>query len=82
MSDFFRTIDKASAELSVAKTLGPQHAEAALVQARCHINLALDDVRRQGAETKQTPNERLPPAHERPLYLHLTNQGGNDDIAA
>lgn len=50
MTDFDRTLNKAVAELGVAKTLGPQCAEAALVQARFHINLALDDARRQAKQ--------------------------------
>lgn len=73
MNDFTRTIDKSIAELGVAKTLGPQHAEAALKQARFHINLALDDARRQSAGDL-APNENPAPPYERPLYLHL-NQG-------
>lgn len=70
MTNFARAIDKAIAELVVAKTLGPQHAQAALTQARHHINLALDDARRQSAG-RLAPNENPPPPYERPLYLHL-----------
>ena len=47
MSDFARIIDKAIAELRYAKEIGPQYAQAALTQARGHINLALDDARRK-----------------------------------
>lgn len=70
MSDFNRTLDKAVAEIGVAKTQGAQYSHAALVQARFHLNLALDDARRQAVTVYD------PPAHpyERPLYLHLGNQ--------
>lgn len=71
MSDFELVIKKAIAELGDAKTLGPQYAHAALTQARNHITLALDDVRRQSAAGSP------PPPYERPLYLHLTNRTGN-----
>lgn len=47
MSDFSRLIEKAISEMQVAKVQGPQYAEAALIQARIHINLALDEARRQ-----------------------------------
>lgn len=46
MTDFEHTLNKAIAELAVARIQGPQHAEAALVQARFHINLALDEARK------------------------------------
>lgn len=46
MSDFENVINKAIAELAVARIQGPQHAEAALMQARFHINLALEDAKR------------------------------------
>jgi len=47
MSDYTRVIDKAIAELVIAKGQQPQYAKAALTQARYHINLALDDAQRQ-----------------------------------
>ena len=50
MSDYTRCLDKAIAEINVAKTLGPPYSHAALVQARYHINLALDDAARQAKE--------------------------------
>ena len=49
MSEFENVLNKAIAELAVARIQGPVHAEAALIQARFHINLALDDARQQGA---------------------------------
>lgn len=74
MSDFDLVIKKAIAELGVARTLGPQHAHHALTQARYHINLALDDARRQSAGDLAA-NENPPRPYERPLYLHLTTKG-------
>lgn len=49
MIDFDRTLDKAVGEIGIAKAAGIDHAEAALLQARCHINDALDEVRRRNA---------------------------------
>ncbi|MEO6146549.1 MAG: hypothetical protein ABIT70_05755 [Sulfuriferula sp.] len=59
MNDFTRVLDKAIAELAVAKTLGPAHAQAALVQARYHINLALDNAARQTAEKQFYRREQV-----------------------
>jgi hypothetical protein len=59
MSDYNRVIDKAIAELAVAKTLGPKHARAALVQARYHINLALDAAARQTVEKQIDQREQV-----------------------
>lgn len=77
MTNFTRAIDKAIAELGVAKTLGPQHAQAALTQARYHINLALDDTKRKGvmSDSPVIPQPQ-PGRHQRPLYLHLDNHKG------
>ncbi len=47
MSDFERVLNKAIAEISIAKSQGEAHAVAALTQAKYHINLALDDAKRK-----------------------------------
>ena len=42
---FYVTLRKALAEISSAQYLGESYAEKALIQARAHINTALDDLR-------------------------------------
>lgn len=58
-SGFDRTIDKAIAELQVAKLHGPDRAEPAIKQALYHLSLALDDTRRRahGHASKTTQGE-------------------------
>ena len=55
MNNFTRVIDKAIAELVIAKGQPPQYAGTALNQARYHINLALDDARRQARDETEWP---------------------------
>ena len=53
MDNFTHTLEKARAELGVAIAQGPLYSEAALTQARFHINLALDEAHKlQREETK------------------------------
>lgn len=49
-TEFDRTIDKAVAELSIAKALSPMHAEATLIAARHLIDQALDECKRTRKE--------------------------------
>jgi hypothetical protein len=58
MTDFNRVLDKAMAEIAVAKTMGPRLARAALVQARFHVNLAIDDAARQTVTTMDNPPDQ------------------------
>jgi len=47
MTDYARTLDKAMVEISIAKELGPRAGHAVLVQARYHLNLAMEDAAHQ-----------------------------------
>ena len=47
MSDYQRVLDKAIAEINVAKSIGAAYGYSALAQARYHINLAIDEAARQ-----------------------------------
>lgn len=47
MSDYNRVLEKAMIEIIIAKELGPRAGHAALVQARYHLNLAMEDPEHQ-----------------------------------
>lgn len=55
MTEFDRILDKAIAEIGIAKYSGA-YAEPALVQARNHLNQALDFVRRSKLEAENVPD--------------------------
>ena len=56
MSDYQRVLDKAIAEINVAKSIGVAYGYSALAQARYHINLAIDETIRHALQPE--PEEK------------------------
>lgn len=59
IDDFCRYLDKAIAELAVARIQLPQYAEPALKQAREHINVALDIALSEAANHRPLRSEHV-----------------------